>query len=366
MTGIPQTPEAIDAAWLTDTLRAGGHISRDTAVAAVDAERIAEGAGFVGLLARLRLRYADDRANGPKTLIAKVPSADPGSRALATTFGLYEREVRFYAELAPLVELRTPACYCSAMDGAAGEYLLLLEDLDATGAAGDQVRGCTREDARLAVSELARFHAAWWESPRLDAVGWLQRGTDVFREPLRLMYPALLPRFMELYGERLPAPIAAAMPGLDAYALAVMDAVDRAPTTLAHGDYRLDNLFFGRAGSPYRLAAVDWQSVNRGAAAFEVPYFIVTNLTTEQRRAMEMDLLGLYVKTLREGGVSGIELDQLLADYRRTLLMMLAGGVITGTTLQATNERGLALFEAIFDRFLTAIVDLNSLALLHE
>jgi hypothetical protein len=40
--------------------------------------------------------------------------------------------------------------------------------------------------------------------------------------------------------------------------------------------------------------------------------------------------------------------------------------VITGTTLQATNERGVALFEAIFDRFLTAIMDLDALALLHE
>jgi hypothetical protein len=315
---------------------------------------------------RLRLAYTGDSPSAPKTLIAKLPSAEPGSRVLATTFGLYEREVRFYAELAPHVELRTAACYHSAMDAAAGEYLILLEDLDVTGVAGDQLRGCALAEARLAVSELARFHAAWWESPRLDAIGWLQRGTDVFREPLRLMYPALLPRFMELYGERLPAPIAAAMPGLDAYALAVMDAVDRAPTTLAHGDYRLDNLFFGRKGSPYRLAAVDWQSVNRGAAVFEVPYFIVTNLTIEQRRAMEEGLLSLYVKMLREGGVSGIVENDLLADYRRTLLLMLAGGVITGTTLQATNERGVALFEAIFDRFLTAIMDLDALALLHE
>jgi len=366
MTAIPQTPEEIDARWLTETLRAGGHVAPDTAVAAVDAERIAEGAGFVGLLARLRLEYARDDPGAPKTLIAKLPSAEPGSRALATMFGLYEREVRFYAELAPHIELRTAACYHSAMDVAAGEYLLLLEDLDATGLAGDQLRGCVLSEARLAVSELARFHAAWWESPRLDAIDWLQRGSDVFREPLRLMYPALLPRFMELYGERLPAPIAAAMPGLDSYALAVIDAMDASPTTLTHGDYRLDNLFFGRQGAPYRLAAVDWQSVNRGAAAFELPYFIVTNLTAEQRRAMEMDLLGLYVETLREGGVSGIEEDQFLTDYRRALLFMLAGGVITGTTLQATNERGVALFEAIFDRFLTAVTDLDALALRHE
>jgi hypothetical protein len=38
MTAIPQTLEAIDAKWLTETLRAGGHIAADTAVTAVDTE----------------------------------------------------------------------------------------------------------------------------------------------------------------------------------------------------------------------------------------------------------------------------------------------------------------------------------------
>ena len=49
------------------------------------------------------------------------------------------------------------------------------------------------------------------------------------------------------------------------------------PHTIIHGDYRLDNLFFGTDESDYELAVIDWQIASRGGAAYDVAYFIILN-----------------------------------------------------------------------------------------
>jgi hypothetical protein len=51
-------------------------------------------------------------------------------------------------------------------------------------------------------------------------------------------------------------------------------------------------------------------------------------------------------------------------DYRRSMLAYLAIFVINGATLEQSNERAVALFEAIFTRLAAAITDLDSLELL--
>ena len=46
------------------------------------------------------LRWAAGAA-GPGSLVAKLPSIDPQAARTAASLGAYEREARFYAELAP-------------------------------------------------------------------------------------------------------------------------------------------------------------------------------------------------------------------------------------------------------------------------
>ena len=41
-----------------------------------------------------------------------------------------------------------------------------------------------------------------------------------------------------------------------------------------HGDYRLDNMLFGRPGSLRDLTVVDWQTVTWGPAMTDVAYFL--------------------------------------------------------------------------------------------
>src|SRR3990172_855059 len=136
---IPRGPHDLTPEWLTEALRRSGTLG-SAAVTAVDTEVIGEGAGFMGQLALVRLRYDRPEEGAPQTLIAKLPAAAPENREVAMFFRFYEREVRFYEQIADALELRTPRRYCSQFEPATGASVLLLEDL-APARVGDQLAG---------------------------------------------------------------------------------------------------------------------------------------------------------------------------------------------------------------------------------
>lgn len=351
--------------WLTAVLGAGGHLPPGTRVAAAEGEGVAEGLGFVGEIRRLALRYEGDAGAAPRSVIAKLPSAQEGSRALANLYGLYEREWHFYNELGRDVGIGTPRCYCAAGDAEKGRYVLLLEDLAATGRIGDQLAGCTEAEALLAVRELAAMHAAWWASPKLDAFGWMQMGVDMVRAAMTFAYPNAWPVALDLFGKHTSPEVRAVIPGLAPRMMQLLDVIAaEAPLTILHGDYRLDNMFFGEAAAHHRLAVFDWQSPNRGWAAYDLAYFMAGNVTAEQRRASEEEVLDAYYQVLAGAGVRGYSKEQLWLDYRRSMLVYLGIFTVSGATLDFSNERAMALTGAIFSRLSDAIMDLGALDLL--
>src|SRR5205085_7641729 len=138
---------------------------------------------------------------------------------------------------------------------------------------------------------LAKLHGTLWCSPRLDELSWLQRGSDIVRAPLEQVYPHVFPLTLERYGEHMTEAIRAAVPTLAEKIGVWLDEVDAtAPITLAHGDYRLDNLFFP-AAETHSLAVIDWQSPNIGWGAYDLAYFMAGSMPPEQRRVCEREIL---------------------------------------------------------------------------
>ena len=88
--------------------------------------------------------------------------------------GLYEREVRFYTDIAPGLSGRSEAlgivapCYHAAYDPENGAFDLLLGDA-APAVVGDEIRGATVEQATLALTELGRCTARCSATPRWPA-----------------------------------------------------------------------------------------------------------------------------------------------------------------------------------------------------
>jgi aminoglycoside/choline kinase family phosphotransferase len=352
---FPSTIEAITPAWLTSTLRAGGHLG-DAAVTSIDAEPVGQGVGILCRLYRLTLGYKGDAGDAPRSLVAKLPTADPQTRGMVSLFRFYEREVRFYQEIAERVELGTPRCYACAFDPASGDFILLLEDLSRI-RLGDQLAGATVDEAKLAVHELAKLHAAWWQNPRLHAFDWMPMANDQVNKMGLTLYPQAWGVFMERFGAKLDPRMIPIGQKLGAKVNDILDRFATRPLTICHGDFRLDNLFFHDSGSERPLTAIDWQITIRSTGTYDVGYMMSQSINVEDRRAYEREILTLYHDALVERGVTGYSFDQCLEDYRWTLLFCFAYPVMGGGLGDLSNERGYALAETMMQRSASAILD---------
>src|SRR4029079_10464485 len=127
--------------WLTGVLDAG-------TVTAFDYERI--GTGQMSECYRVNLSYAAG-SSGAESVVLKVAATDPMSRQTGLALGLYEREVRFYTDIAPNLDGGPVAAFYSAgFDADTGAFHLLLGDA-VPAVVGDELRGATVEQAQLAL-----------------------------------------------------------------------------------------------------------------------------------------------------------------------------------------------------------------------
>jgi hypothetical protein len=356
---IPTGPEEMTADWLTHALRQGAAL-REARVADFDVETISEGVGLIGQVLRLRPRYDRPEEGAPASLVAKFPAAVPENREIGRLFRFYEREVRFYQELAGRVGIATPRPYYAAMDLERGDYVLLLEDLAPGRRLGDQVSSCSLAEAELAVGEAARLHAIWWQHPDLARLDWMPYVNDPVNKAAQQQFWQSWEPFLQRFADRLPAWLPEAGRKLGENIEAILDDFAQEPHTIIHGDYRLDNMFFGEEGGRPTLAVIDWQITCRGRATFDVAYFTCTSLDVGLRRRHGLDLLRLYHRTLVEGGVQGYSFEQCLHEFRVGAFFCLVYAVIAGGSLDWANERGAALATAMVERTVSAIAELEA------
>jgi Ecdysteroid kinase-like family len=331
-------PAAVNAAWLTAKLRAAGVI-RAAAVVAVESEPV--GVGMLGDSIRFAVTY--DRDEGaPASFVGKFACSDPTSRATGQGFGLYEREVGFYREVAHTVAIRTPACHFAEYDPADGTFALLLEDMGPA-RAGNQLTGCGLADAEAAMVQAAALHGPRWMDESLRAHAFLD--TSAARDFVISVFPACLAEFHSRYDGVLEPEYMAVC---DRYGAVMGEMVTRPPerVTLTHGDFRLDNMLFDARGGTVPLAVLDWQSPAIGPGAVDVAYFLGLALSIEDRRRHERYLLDLYREELRRYGVTDYSHDDLYRDYRRTLLSGVSTAVFASASTKRT-ERGDAMFLAM-------------------
>ena len=360
---IPANTSEITADWLTAALGSRGHLG-GAKVVGFECEVIGEGVGFVGELSRISLEYDREAPSAPKSLIAKLPTSFELSRQIAVQFQFYARENRFYEEIAPLISLRVPKAYYSAGDPAAANFVLLLEDLSQSMKVGDQLAGIDIARAQMIIRALGRFHAEWWDDPRLEAMDWLPRVNDPIQRAAEVLYQMAWPTFVEKFKDRLTPYQFAAAEQLGSKICAIMDHYAGRPLMIAHVDFRLDNMLFGEPGAADEYAVIDWQLCVRGGGMFDLAYFLSQSLEPDQRRKHEHDLVRLYHDQLVAGGVKDYGFEQCWEDYRLSTLLALLIPVNASANLDTSTERGLRLMEALVMRSVTAIEDLQSAELL--
>ncbi|WP_179102053.1 phosphotransferase family protein [Sphingopyxis sp. KK2] len=351
--GAVPRPEQVDAAWIEALLLDAGY---RVAIEALSVERI--GTGQLGDTARFRLRYTPGGDPAPATLIGKFSSTDPTSLEVAAAWSLYAREVRFYRELAARARIAIPACYGARMDEAGG-FALLLEDL-APAAPGDQFRGLSDGNAKRAVREAARLHAAFWEQGENADLAWLDTAAsgqpfytaDVFRGA----WPGFRDRYDAMLSDDQRRVCDALAEGYDVY-----DRPRPRPRCITHNDFRPDNMLF----DDDRLVVVDWQSVALGCGAVDVAYLIGGGYTPEARRAVEPALIAAYLDELQIQGVRDYSPAEFEDDYRHFTFAGINVAVGAAMLVQRT-ERGDRMFLTMLDRHVSHVLDHDALALLRE
>ena len=87
---IPSDLREVTASWLTEALHSK-EVSSKASVTGYSAETIAGGNGFMNQVVRLGLRYDDDPVDLPRSVVLKLPSADPALRMLSNRLGSSQR-----------------------------------------------------------------------------------------------------------------------------------------------------------------------------------------------------------------------------------------------------------------------------------
>ena len=344
---IPASLEDFTPEWLSDAL--------GEEVTAVEIEPVGVGVGILALLARLDVTYANSRTELPPTMIAKIASSNRETVMVAVHYGFYLNEVSFYRDCSSTPALRVPALHYSDIDDTESRFVLLLEDLGAARLA-DQIEGCPPEDAVHVIDAAAALHSFWWNSPKLDDLTWLRPvNNDAYRSA-QDQYEQVWPGFVRRFGDRLPPRAMAIGEAYQPRIGALFDWVaEHSPRTIAHTDFRLDNLFFDHPdGSP--VTVIDWQLSVRSLGPMDISYFLAESLSPDDRRAHEQSLLERYHAGLVAGGVTGYSLDDLWDDYRMCLVMQLTIPVI-GQSMDPGNDRGRKLMDAMVERVFIAIDD---------
>ena len=340
------TPDGLTDAWLSEVLL--------TEVKVGETSRI--GDGLVGMNIRMEL-HSDGSV--PSTLIAKLPSPDPTSRATGIALRNYEREVRFYLEIAPTVEIRVARCYHAEWHADTGDFTLLLEDL-APAAQGDQTVGCGEAHARTAVLELAKLHGPRWGDRSLGDIEWLSSRSPDDSQQLAMLWGMFLPGFMNTFGGYLSTDAAEMIQRFGQRIAAWVDGRDPA-NTVTHGDYRLDNLMFATVAGGAAIAAVDWQTPGHGLGITDVSYFLGASVLPEERREIERGLVDQYGRAVAGYGVA-VDYDDLWLGYRRDAYAGIVMSVIA-SQIVGTSERSEAMFAAMATRHAQHVLDLDSEAL---
>jgi len=319
MIPLPTTREDLTPEWFTSILN-------KTRVESVQLQSLGESDSISGYVYRAKLTYAEETQGAPDSVVLKLPRR---IEMRTPTLRLsYEREIRFYQNLAPNIGNLVPKLVYANFDAATSDYVLVLEDFPEAQTTSNET-GATSQQAYSLLGYIARLHARYWLYPNLEGYEFLSsvaRWIDRFDTELSQRLPAFLHRFspciqpeeMKLIKE-LP----------ECFKAAVEQLID-SPQTLIHNDFAMKNILICGGPSDPRFILIDWALVGRGPGVRDVSFFIETSVPPQKRSEDERVLLRHYWKSLCSEGVHGYPFERMLDDYRRSVVLDLARIVWNG------------------------------------
>jgi hypothetical protein len=353
----PRTIEEISAPWLTDVLRGAGILRRAT-VRAVDVHAIGQGVGFLSGRARVTITYDQAEEGAPATVFVKLPACNQASMDFAESTHAYEREIRFYRDVAPRTPIRVPRLFATIMEPADNAFILVLEDLKGL-TPGDQVCGMTRAQVLAAVQTITPLHALWWNGDQRQALPWVpsvEQQLQMLSLTPRTIRTAW-PLFLESFGDSLPPGGRALGARIIQHLEAILAAFVKGTRTLVHFDYRADNLFIDDQTRKAPIVVVDWQLTMWGLGAYDVARLAGGSIPPEERGGHHEEIVECWHQGLLAGGVTGYTHEEAWHDYRLSAIVAMLNPVLVHYMFKTGGERGTALGAAMTERFFDDLVE---------
>lgn len=347
---FPTTLAELTPERLTQCLQKSGHLLQGRVSSA---QGVLIGTGKMGDNARISISYEGDAGGLPSSMVAKLPATDETARTMAGMQGAYYNEVMFYRQFAGRTSMRTPQIFASELSADKTSFMLLMEDM-APAEPGSQLVGESRPRAAVALAEAAKLAAAFYGDDTITAVDHVMKvdpadGGAFGQLLLQQNWPGFLDRFAHgmsvqcvQFGERF----------IESYTHFVNRY--QGPKTLAHGDFRCENILFNGDAA----ITVDWQTPSHSSFMTDAAYFLGGSLLSQDRRDWERALVAEYRDELARQGVE-LSLQECWEQYRE---YSMHGILITvlGASFSAAEERSDLMFLTMIQRHLQQCVDLGA------
>ena len=358
--GIPDDMLDPGADWMTSVLRTSGAIDGSTSVASVSVEPFQVGVGLLGQLGRASLTF--DGGDGPATVIIKWPIDVPHQRGMADALNAYDREVRYYRELAERSPLRVPTIHAAMIAEDKSNCVIVMEDLSAM-RQGDRINGMTWDEAVEAVKTLARWHAYWQNHDELEALG------ETFYPIQHPVYNVILPQFMDAgwakcqeYGAEHLTPEIIEFGERWVELLPLFQQHFNKDVTLIHADWRADNMFIDDNGE---IVLIDFQLAGIGVGGYDLGYFVSQSLERDVRGGRERELVEIYCAALAEHGVQR-DFDTAWFNFRVSIAWCLIYGVSSFAEFENLPGEGQFVLTSLLRRCTAGITDVDAIAAADE
>ena len=323
MTEIITMPDQVTPEWLTEKLRQKGYLAGGKVVSVRETKAKNR---FVTSSHYLRVAYDLAGETGlPEELFMKIYKPGLNQELIG------HKEVQFY-NLFPAImpEISVVPCFAANEDPETGRAFVLMADVSQTHySLVVEDRLCNRAQLELLLQALARFHAYWWDHPRLgqgigefvsrksfhDYITDLETRFQAFMDyPDNNVTPDRELIFRKIFAN---------------WEMLYNRLQEKRHLTLVHGDANpLGNVLYPNEQLQRQAYLIDWNYWQIDLAARDVAYAIILTFYPNQRTKFEMEVLKHYHDWLEEYGVNGYRFANFWNDYRLAVISNLLVPVI--------------------------------------
>ena len=269
-------------------------------VTKVETRPMGAGAGFASTMCRAEVTV--EGCTTPIRLVVKMGPADFESSLLFRLIRSGETEAEFYrSNVTEQANLNTPGHIYVDHDRINDQFVLVQRDMSPQTTAS-QADGATVDQAKAVLTELAKLNSSFWNNT--DGLKWLAKpknGAFDFAGPGWQDHKHVLHPFMKTRGYAVPAAAHSAVDTVFGENFenilhwlkqprVTREEGGRMNVVLAHVDARLENMFMAENA----CMLIDFQGMQARQPCTDVAYFLGQSMTTDMRRAHEVELLKFW------------------------------------------------------------------------